>query len=132
MQREGERRDDSRRFAPPRALLVPKLTAFRNFSPYFLFLQSIAPVSDGLRGFLGEQSSRAGRASGVRSSSSSARAHVRPDRAEHTIEATGSQGAIDATEATAITATGRESIRYATKGTANASSGATATQSTTN
>ena len=62
----------------------------------------------------------------------SARAHVRPDRAEHTIEATGSQGAIDATEATAITATGRESIRHATKGTANASSGATATQSTTN
>ena len=39
---EGERRDDSRRFAPPRALLVPKLTAFRNFSPNILFLQSIA------------------------------------------------------------------------------------------
>ena len=37
-----ERRDDSRRFAPPRALLVPKLTAFRNFSPNILFLQSIA------------------------------------------------------------------------------------------
>jgi len=59
-------------------------------------------------------------------------AHVRPAWAADTIEATRSQGAIDATEATAITATGRKSIRYATKGTANASSGATATQGTTN
>ena len=89
-------------------------------------------MSDGLRGFLGEQCSGQGVQVACEAPPLSARAHVRPDRAEHTIEATGSQGAIDATEATAITATGRESIRHATKGTANASSGATATQSTTN